>query len=428
VVTLYEEHDNLPLTREFRPKRVSDYIGNAAMVRSFYNSVRKKTLPQVVMIEGITGCGKTTFARMMTKEYLCEHVTEDGACGVCDTCRSIDEYIETGVAPSGIYEVDSSIDDNKKAIDNLLENALIPDFTKYKIYILDEFHIVKANAQTRFLKLIEEPPPHLIFIFCTTDRKLVLDTIQNRCQEIYTVTKPNIKELCKRLKDICDIKDIPYEKDGLFLIAKKSDQIIRDALNFLDKVVKEQGNVSEQAVKDCLEIISTSDFLKVVSYVRDKKIQPYIRWVSEINDHSLYMNSFLEYCKNGLYIVNNVGKNDLFTRDELKEYTTVFKGVSLQEFFTLFSNLVEMQRENVSDEIKLLMFGMKMMGIGVDTREEEIQTDKADKLAEDYIANQNYFKRHKKQESNLIDLSREAEPGDILEIFNGIEVNTDFKI
>ena len=118
----------------------------------------------------------------------------------------------------------------------------------------------------------------------------------------------------------------------------------------------------------------------------------------------------------------------MFTRDELKEYTTVFKGVSLQEFFTLFSNLVEMQRENVSDEIKLLMFGMKMMGIGVDTREEEIQTDKADKLAEDYIANQNYFKRHKKQESNLIDLSREAEPGDILEIFNGIEVNTDFKI
>ncbi len=421
---MYSEVTDLPLSREFRPKRVEDYIGNEKMVESFLTSVRKKKLPQVVMIEGETGCGKTTFARIMTKPYQCENPTEDGACGVCQTCLDIDNYIETGIAPQGIYEIDSSIDDNKSAVDSLLENATIPDFTKYKIFIIDEFQEVKPNAQSRFLKLIEEPPPHLVFIFCTTNIERILPTIRNRCLETYRVTKPNINKLVKRLKQICELKDIPYEKDGLYLIAKKSNQIIRDAINALDKVVKQQGYVSEDAVKECLDVISTKDFMYFVECIRKKNTQLFIKKVSEIDNHSTYMNSFLEYCKNGLYVINNVGKTDSFTKDELKEYSEVFKDMSLQEFFVLFNNLIEVQSKNVSPEIRMILFGMKMMGINDDLTKEGVDVDRADVLSEEYNANQEYVKRQQseKKKAQPEDLSRIADIDDVMRMFNAKEV------
>lgn len=422
---MYEEIKDLPLSREFRPKVADDFIGCEKMVESFFNCVRKKKLPQVVMIEGVTGCGKTSFARIMTREYQCENPTENGACGVCQTCLDIDNYIETGVAPQGIYEIDSSIDDNKAAVDALLENASIPDFTNKKIFIIDEFQAVKQNAQTRFLKLIEEPEPHLVFIFCTTNIEMILPTIRNRCLETYKVTKPDIAKVVKRLKQICELKDIPYEKEGLKLIAKKSEQVIRDAVNYLDRVVIAKGLVSEDTVKECLDVISTKDFMFFVDCIRNKKTNQFIKRISEIEDHSLYMNSFLEYCKNGLYIVNGVGKSDAFTKDELKEYSTVFKDVTMQQFFTLFNTLIEVQSKNVSPEIKMLLFGMKMMGINEDLTKEGINIDKADQLDEDYNANKEYVKRQAsmKKKGDQENLTRTAELDDIARLFNAVDVN-----
>lgn len=424
---MYEGTQEVSLTREFRPKKVSDYIGNDTMVNSFYTSVRKKKLPQVVMIEGVTGCGKTTFARLMTKEYLCEQPTENGACGVCETCIDIDQYIETGVAPQGVYEIDSSVDDNKRAIDSLLENALIPDFTKYKVYIVDEFHAVQPSAQTRFLKLIEEPPAHLVFIFCTTDIEKILPTVRNRCTETYRVAKPDLNTLVKRLKEICDIKDIPCEKDGLIMIAKKSNQIIRSALNFLEKVIKEKGLVSAETVSECLEIVDTKDFMKVMRYIRGKKIQPYISWVSEIGDHTLYLNSLLDYCKTGLYVTNNAGNMDAYTKEEIKEFSIVFKDVTLDEFFRLFSTLIDVKEKAVSDEIKLLMFGLKLMGIGNDLTEVKVVKDNADVLNEQYIANKNYMDRHKKKTVGVDELVREADLEDVIRIFGSTPVDMGIK-
>ena len=251
--------DRISFARRYRPTSLNDYIGNDKMKDTLINYFRGNR-PQSILLTGSTGCGKTTMARLIVKEYLCEDWGKDKcACGVCDTCKSLDNYIETGNT-EGIFdvtEIDITDKSGKRDLDSVFETVEYPSINGgWKIYIADEVHAASIAAQTRMLKMLEEPPEKVLFIFCTTDPQKMLDTLKNRCQLKLQVSKPSMSELTKLLKRVCLEEGRDYDMEGLRTIASRSDFVIRDSLNNLERVIETKGNATSESVNSEFQEIS----------------------------------------------------------------------------------------------------------------------------------------------------------------------------
>lgn len=164
------------LARKYRSKNLNEYVGNKAVKNALIAIRKKETKPQVIMLYGNSGCGKTTAARLLATEYMCENPSlENGACGECYNCQEMFRYIETGEEVLDVREIDMTDKNKKENMDAILTEALQPSFYKYKIYIIDECHMATTASQNRMLKIVEEPPQHLVFIFCTTEPQKMLE-------------------------------------------------------------------------------------------------------------------------------------------------------------------------------------------------------------------------------------------------------------
>ena len=193
----------LQYSQKYRPSTFMEYIGNQRVKERVHAALNSKAKPQVMLFSGASGCGKTTIARLIAKEYLCEDENkgETGACGVCPACKAVDEYIHTGNLDNlgeyyeNLKEIDVADQSGKSAIDSVLQDAEIPAYSGWKIYIFDECHRASPQAQTRMLKIAEEPPENVLFIFCTTNPEEMLDTLVNRCQLKLEIKKPTVKAI-----------------------------------------------------------------------------------------------------------------------------------------------------------------------------------------------------------------------------------------
>ena len=165
--------EELGFHRKYRPKTLKDYIGNEKLKKSVSKALESDRKPQVILLSGPAGTGKTTMARLLAKEYLCENRDkEKGACNTCYSCQAMNEFIETGHSDilTNLKEVDVTDSNKKQDIEDLLEDASMPSFDgNWKIYILDECHMMTSSAQNRLLKTLEEPPEHVLMILCTTN-------------------------------------------------------------------------------------------------------------------------------------------------------------------------------------------------------------------------------------------------------------------
>ena len=189
-------------TRKYRPSSFDDYMGDDVK-RMVQNRFRNRDdIPNTIMLYGTRGTGKTSMARLLAKEIHCLNPIDGHSCGQCEMCQEIDEYIsstEAGAECSGITEVDAATTTGKGDINDIIEDALIPPLypLNYKVLILDECHMLSTSAQNSLLKVIEEPPAHLIFILCTTDPEKVIGTIHSRIQLKIEVRRKSVAELAK---------------------------------------------------------------------------------------------------------------------------------------------------------------------------------------------------------------------------------------
>ena len=237
------ENTSISFARKYRPRNLSEYLGEGVknIVKNRFSD--KRNFPQVILMHGTHGTGKTSMARLMAKEYHCLSRVDGHACGECEMCLELDERLinaEAGVSAEGVQEVDIGTDSGKANINQILDDAMLtpmPPF-EYKILILDEFHMATKQAQNRLLKIFEEPPKHLVFIMCTTNPENILDTILSRCQLKIEVKKPSIEEMAERLEYVCSQEKIKTSKEALRLIAKKANRIPRDSLMLLESVAK----------------------------------------------------------------------------------------------------------------------------------------------------------------------------------------------
>jgi DNA polymerase III subunit gamma/tau len=239
--------------RKYRPAIFSDVIGQPHVSTTLKNAIKDKHLAQAFLFCGPRGVGKTTCARILAKTINCQQVTVDiEPCNICISCTSFNHH-----SSLNIYELDAASNNSVEDIRSLVEQVrYAPQAGQYKVYIIDEVHMLSNSAFNAFLKTLEEPPSYAIFILATTEKHKIIPTILSRCQ-IFDFHRIQPQDIVQQLKYIAQQEDIVYEEEALHLISQKSDGALRDALSIFDLITtftSGQG-VTTQATLEHLHIL-----------------------------------------------------------------------------------------------------------------------------------------------------------------------------
>ncbi|MNL91314.1 DNA polymerase III subunit tau [compost metagenome] len=354
----------LPYHRKHRPINVTQYVGNEKTKKGVMAALRGKNIPQVIMFQGVAGCGKTSFARLVAKEIRCENRDPiTGACGVCYSCKEFEEYIETGETGvlSNVTEIDAAESNKRKDVDLILEEANLPSFDgSWKIYILDECHAMTPSAQTRLLKNLEEPAEKVLMILCTTDPEQLLPTIISRCQNVFNITKPSRDELGGLLARVCRKENVEFDTRALSVVCTRSDFVPRKALILLEQVVREKQAVLYENTLEVLNVTADKYFFEFFSLLLAERINiyKYIEFIGNLKkdmDLTQFVSSLLEFTIRGIYISNNA-KVEALDKSEIQQYTKLFSKFNGVDVAYMLTVLLEMKTSK-DVEAKLLLMG-----------------------------------------------------------------------
>ena len=255
--------------RKYRPMSFDTVVGQSALTTTLKNAVKSGKLAHAYLFCGPRGVGKTTCARIFAKAINCQNPTADGeACNECESCQSFNEQRSLN-----IFELDAASNNSVEHIKTLMEQTRIPpQLGKYKVFIIDEVHMLSTAAFNAFLKTLEEPPAHVIFILATTEKHKILPTILSRCQ-IYDFERMTVQNTVNHLKHVAEKEGIQYEEEALAVIAEKADGGMRDALSIFDQAVSFcQGNITYQKVIEDLNVLDSEYYFRLVDFALANKV------------------------------------------------------------------------------------------------------------------------------------------------------------
>ena len=292
--------------RKYRPMTFSSVVGQDALTTTLKNAVKSGKLAHAYLFCGPRGVGKTTCARIFAKAINCENPTPDGeACNECESCRAFNEG-----RSMNIFELDAASNNSVENIKTLMEQTLIPPQTgKYKVFIIDEVHMLSQAAFNAFLKTLEEPPAHVIFILATTEKNKILPTILSRCQ-IYDFERMTVPEIIRHLEMVAGKENITYEEEALNVIAEKADGGMRDALSIFDQVSSFcQGHITYEKVLKDLNVLDADNYFKIIDLSLENKAA----------DIMVLLDNIIQHGFDGSTVVNGLAshvRNVMMARDE----------------------------------------------------------------------------------------------------------------
>ena len=255
--------------RKYRPMSFDTVVGQSALTTTLKNAVKSGKLAHAYLFCGPRGVGKTTCARIFAKAINCQNPTAEGeACNECESCQSFNEQRSLN-----IFELDAASNNSVEHIKTLMEQTRIPpQLGKYKVFIIDEVHMLSTAAFNAFLKTLEEPPSHVIFILATTEKHKILPTILSRCQ-IYDFERMTVANTVDHLKHVAEKEGIQYEDEALAVIAEKADGGMRDALSIFDQAASFcQGNITYQKVIEDLNVLDSEYYFRIVDLSLENKV------------------------------------------------------------------------------------------------------------------------------------------------------------
>ncbi len=291
--------------RKYRPLSFDAVVGQQALTTTLKNAVKSGKLAHAYLFCGPRGVGKTTCARIFAKAINCEHPTADGeACNECESCKAFSEG-----RSYNIFELDAASNNSVENIKALMDQTRIPpQVGRYKVFIIDEVHMLSTAAFNAFLKTLEEPPAHVIFILATTEKHKILPTILSRCQ-IYDFERMTVPNIIDHLKRVAEKEDIQYEEEALNVIAEKADGGMRDALSIFDQAASfSQGNITYQKVIEDLNVLDAENYFNIIDLALENK-------VSEI---MVLLNTVINKGFDGGHLVNGLAshvRNVLMAKD-----------------------------------------------------------------------------------------------------------------
>ncbi|WPV67488.1 DNA polymerase III subunit gamma/tau [Chitinophaga sp. LS1] len=285
--------------RKYRPQNFSTVVGQSHITTTLKNAIRNNQLAHAFLFCGPRGVGKTTCARILAKTINCENLQPDGeACNQCHSCVSFNEG-----SSFNIHELDAASNNSVDDIRTLVEQVrFAPQAGKYKIYIIDEVHMLSSSAFNAFLKTLEEPPSYAIFILATTEKHKILPTILSRCQ-IFDFKRITIQDTVDHLQEICQKEHIQAEGDALHLVAQKTDGCMRDSLSTLDKIVSfTGGKLTYQNTLEHLNILDYDYFFKLMDGVLQQDVAAALLIFDEILQKGFegdnFLNGWAEFLRN----------------------------------------------------------------------------------------------------------------------------------
>ena len=265
--------------RKYRPSTFHSVVGQKSLTTTLKNAIINSKLAHAYLFCGPRGVGKTTCARIFAKTINCFHPTPDGeACNECESCRSFNENRSLN-----IHELDAASNNSVDDIRALTEQVrIMPQLGKYKVYIIDEVHMLTQSAFNAFLKTLEEPPHHAVFILATTEKHKILPTILSRCQ-IYDFNRIGINDIVEYLEYVARQENISCEREALNIIAQKADGGMRDALSIFDQVVSfSQGNVTYKTVIENLNVLDYDYYFRITDAILQNDVPRCLLLLNEI--------------------------------------------------------------------------------------------------------------------------------------------------
>ena len=255
--------------RKYRPASFDTVVGQKALTETLKNAIKANKLAHAYLFCGPRGVGKTTCARIFAKTINCFTPTPQGeACNHCESCAAFNEQ-----RSFNIFELDAASNNSVENIKALMEQTRIPpQVGKYKVFIIDEVHMLSTAAFNAFLKTLEEPPAHVIFILATTEKHKILPTILSRCQ-IYDFERMTVQDIVNHLESVAKQEGITYESEALTIIAEKADGGMRDALSIFDQTASfAQGNITYAKVLEDLNVLDVENYFKMIDFSLENKV------------------------------------------------------------------------------------------------------------------------------------------------------------
>ena len=345
----------LALYRKYRPNNFEDLVGQSEVSSIIKNEILNNKISHAYLFSGPRGTGKTSTAKIIARMINCTNLSSDGIpCGICDSCLNFS-------SSSDIVEIDAASNNGVDEIRELRDKVnLVPTFGKYKIYIIDEVHMLTTQAFNALLKTLEDPPSHVIFILATTEFYKIPVTVVSRCQKFQFLKFSN-DEIVKKLTEIASKESILAGEDVLFEIARLSDGGLRDAINMLDQlssfkatelsiydVYKLNGVVSYSEFSDLLHYIYSNDIVKIINFLDelDKSGKNYDRFIEDLIS---FLKDILVY-KNTSILTSNISEKN----DSLVELADIFTEKDLYDFIFSLNDLITKIRNSSFGKILLI--------------------------------------------------------------------------
>ncbi len=328
--------------RKYRPQRFTDVVGQAHVSQTLKNALKTEHIAHSFLFCGPRGVGKTTNARILAKILNCTARTPDfEACGICDSCQAFDRN-----ASFNIIELDAASNNSVDDIRRIVEQVRFPPQQgKYKVFIIDEVHMLSASAFNAFLKTLEEPPPYAIFILATTEKHKIIPTILSRCQ-IFDFRRIQIPDIVSHLQKICASEQITAETDALHIIAQKADGALRDALSIFDRIVSASVDktVRYDDVLENLNVLDYDYYFKMTEALLTEDVSKTLMIYNDVMrkgfDGEIFITGLAEHFRNLLVCKDVQTLQLLEVGDKLKERYQTQSHIANTSFILTALNLL----------------------------------------------------------------------------------------
>ena len=348
------------LYRKFRPLKFSDMVGQEAITKTLRNQITSGRVGHAYLLNGTRGTGKTTTAKILARAVNCLNPQDGEPCNECEICKaalsgSLTDIVEMDAASN------NSVDDIRAIRD---EVNFLPTLAKYRVYIIDEVHMLSTGAFNALLKTLEEPPAHVKFILATTEPQKLPATILSRCQR-FDFKKISNDDISKRLEYVCKESNIEITKEALKIISVLADGAMRDALSILERCIQEGNDkIDENLVKDLVGIPKLTFIAQIMKAIAEYKVEDILKTIEDITNQGKELNNLLweiiKYTKDML-VYKTGGNLEIYSQDELKQMDEISRQISKERLLQIIYALSELENNMKWSSQKTVLFEVEMI-------------------------------------------------------------------